>query len=81
MANPITLAVATANYNAAAKAYQKALEGKSYSISAGGSTRSFGRQDIKELKAQMEYWAAEVERLSSSNTGIKIRYGFPIDAG
>lgn len=74
----ITLEEATEFYTAAKTAYLKALEGENYSISTGGSSRSFKRQTIEKLRADMEYWAAECSRLSQADPSIKVRYGYPI---
>ncbi len=74
----ITLTEAQSFYTQAKTAYISALGGDTYTISTGGSSRSFKRQSIKELKEQMEYWASEVDRLSLTDTGMKIRHGFAI---
>lgn len=75
----ISLADATELKNLAFTAYKSALAGKQYSISTGGTSRSFSRQEIDKLRSDYLYWSDEVSRIESG-TGIKVRYGVPLDA-
>jgi len=60
-------------------AYLIALKGKNYGLSTAGTTRSFTRQEIDKLRADFEYWDRRIDELNSG-TGMKMRYGLPLEA-
>jgi hypothetical protein len=66
----MTLAIAEANRDIALKAYTAALEGASYSINTGGTSRSLSRQQIDKLRHEYEYWLLKVSELSGRSRRV-----------
>ena len=64
----MTLAEKIVIRDRALAAYQKALDGANYSVSSGGGSRSYQRQDLQKLRAEYEYWQAEVAKEENGNT-------------
>lgn len=60
--------------DAAKKAWLIAVNGASYGVSTSGTNRNFTRQNLSELKSQLDYWDRRLDQISN-NTGMKIRYG------
>ena len=68
----MTLASAQEMLTAANNAYLRALDGQSYSIGSGLTTRQFTRQQISALLTQVQYWQGQVDRLSGTRRRIKV---------
>jgi len=75
-----TLAEAQAKLAALKAAELKAIQGKSFSMSVGGNTRSFTRQDMKNLKKEIRETSAYIAKLLSGKRGLNIKFGTPYDA-
>lgn len=67
----ITLAQAEAKLTTWMAAMDKIAAGQSYSISAGGSSRTLNRANLAEVQEQVDYWDRQVKRLTRG--GIRVR--------
>jgi len=56
-------------------AYKLALKTLNYAISTGGTNRSLARQDVEKLRQHFLFWCGEVDRLSATPIGKKVRIG------
>lgn len=69
----ITLAQAEAHLDAWLTADEAVATGQSYQI--GG--RSLTRANAAEIRNNIDYWSAKVDRLSRGGRGSRVRYGVP----
>lgn len=53
------------------KAYEAASQGRSYTISSGGSSRTYTRQDIAVIKHEMLYWERKIKEISGVLSRVK----------
>jgi len=74
-----SLTKATEIYNALEEAYLAVLSGSSYSISVGGNTRTFTRQNMKELRSEMQFWSSYISKLNSGKKGVPVKFGTPYE--
>jgi len=75
-----TLAEAQSKLAALKVAELKAIQGKSFSLTVGGNTRSFTRQDMINLKKEIRETSAYITKLLSGKRGLDIKFGTPYDA-
>jgi len=59
-------------------AYLIALKGQSYGVSTAGTNRSFTRQQVNQLRLELENWDRKLDQ-ANSGTGMKVRYGLPLN--
>jgi hypothetical protein len=64
-------------YTALEAAYLAVVAGASYTISVGGNTRTFTRQNMKELRSEMEYWSSYIAKINSGQRGVPVKFGTP----
>jgi hypothetical protein len=69
----VTLTQARENYDRVKAAYDKALDGQSYTVSSPSGGRSVQRAALADLKKELDYWQGQINRLS----GGRIRGGSP----
>ncbi len=74
-----TLSEATEFYTLWKDAYIALAAGKSYTISTGGTNRSLTRQDLPNVKAEMQYWKNQIDKINNNQSGIKKKFSTPID--
>jgi len=73
----VTIAELTEIRDTLKTAYLAAISGKSYSLNLGGTSRTIGRQDIKELRSQLR--AAEVDlQQAQAGRGIPTKFIAPV---
>lgn len=60
-------------------AYKDVFIGKSYTISVGGNTRTFTRQDMKSLREEIQFISSEIAKMQSGNRGLNVKFGTPYD--
>lgn len=56
-------------------AYEAVIQGKSYTINTGGSSRTFTRQDAEFVESRYLYWENEVEKETNGQSGIRKKFG------
>lgn len=56
-------------------AYTAAISGSEYTISTGGNTRKYSRQNLDELRAEMERCEERIVNIQSGSRGIPIKFG------
>lgn len=56
-----------------------AIKGKSYTINTGGTSRSYSRNDIQQLKTEIQYWENQKEKNENSSRGIPTKFITGID--
>lgn len=69
----ITLARDTAK-----AAYLAALQGKSYTINLGGTSRSVTRNDAEFLRKEWQMWEQRLSQAQTGRTGIPTRFITPV---
>lgn len=67
----ITLAQAETQLAAWLAASEAIATGQSYTISTGAGSRNLQRADLADVQAQIQYWDAQVKRLTRG--GIRVR--------
>lgn len=74
-----TLAEKTAFRDEFKAAYLAVINGKSYTISTGGTTRVVTRQDAEWLRKEMFFWDEKVtQEQSGKQSGLPTKFGTPI---
>lgn len=74
-----TLSEATEFYDLAKAAYMAAVEGKSYNINTGGTSRALTRQELETLKNEMLYWKKVIDNINSgARPGLGMKFGIPV---
>jgi hypothetical protein len=53
--------------------YQSAIKAKSYSVGTGGNSRSLTRQEMTQLRNEIQYWEHEKSKIESGSTGIPVK--------
>lgn len=56
-------------------AYTAAISGREYTINTGGNSRKFSRQNLDDLRKEMENCEARIAQLQSGSRGIPRRFG------
>lgn len=71
----MTLARAQEIYDALESAYIAVIAGNDYTITIGGSTRHFKRNDIEVLRKEMGRWENVINGITNNNRGLNIKFG------
>lgn len=61
----------------AREAYYAALQGKSYSVNMGGTSRAVTRNDVNILRSEWERWEQRLVQAQNNARGIKTRFITP----
>ncbi len=69
-----SLAEAQAYLTALKAAYVAVISGQEYTITTGGNTRRFKRNDIETLRAEMEHWEQVVKDIQAGTRGIPVKF-------
>ena len=72
-----TSAEAQAYLTALKVAYVAVISGQEYTISIGGTTRRFKRNDLDTIRKEMEHWEQYESELAAGRQGMKIKFVTP----
>ena len=67
----MTVAVITANRDAAKAAYLSALSAQSYTMNMGGTSRSKTNIDVQKALEQYEYWENRLDQANGDTRRVK----------
>jgi hypothetical protein len=71
----MTLTRAQEIYDALERAYLAVIAGNDYTITIGGTTRRFKRNDIEVIRKEMGYWENEIKGITNNNRGLNMKFG------
>lgn len=71
----MTLTEAQAILTALKTAYTAVISGSEYTITVGGSSRHYKRNDIEVLRKEIEHWELVIAKIGKDRKGIPVKYG------
>lgn len=73
--NPWTLAEAQAIQTQLKTAYAALITGSEFSITMGGNTRRLKRQDMDQIRKEIDYFSSVIKQLENGTSGIPMKFG------
>jgi len=55
-------------------AYTAAISGKEYTITTGGNSRKFSRQNLDDLRKEMENCEERIAKITAGTRGIPVKF-------